>query len=296
MHIILCGRAASIFEMQERDDDSGRKEMIATGTKMAAEKGLGYEPNLVVEMSAYERKLAGGKKEVAYLAFIKKDRSRSINGQYFTNPTYADLRPHIDFLHIGGAGAGLDLDSNSRELFDQGSSENRALRREILLGNIKQLITIHIPGRTADDQRRKELLLRKHFKAAWPEIERKASLETLQDGHASLQEELEGIPPDNESVDAPLGEQPPANAQPAAAPSPEPAQGMDVLEAGPVTGEPASSGEPVRKEDNPILTAAAFAQGQRDRKRGLTKNMPPPEYAGNQEAVQAYRRGLAGKS
>src|SRR5262245_69957 len=58
-HILLCGRGASVYEFQEREED-GKKELITTGTRMAAEKGLGYEPSLLVEMTA--RQITGPKK------------------------------------------------------------------------------------------------------------------------------------------------------------------------------------------------------------------------------------------
>lgn len=50
MHVIVCGRAGTIYEYQEKDDGSGKKELISTGTKMATEKELRYEPSLLIEM------------------------------------------------------------------------------------------------------------------------------------------------------------------------------------------------------------------------------------------------------
>ena len=52
MHVIVCGRAGTIYSYQNKDDGSGKKELISTGTKMATEKELGYEPSLLIEMLA----------------------------------------------------------------------------------------------------------------------------------------------------------------------------------------------------------------------------------------------------
>jgi hypothetical protein len=49
-HMIVCGRAGNVYEYQEKDDGSGKKELITIGTKMATEKELGYEPSLLIEM------------------------------------------------------------------------------------------------------------------------------------------------------------------------------------------------------------------------------------------------------
>lgn len=307
MHVILCGRAASIFEMQEKDDDSGRKEMIAVGTKMAAEKGLGYEPNLVVEMSATEKKLPGGRKEVIYLAFIKKDRSTFINGRYFTNPSFNDFRPHVDFLNLGGTDSGIDLESNSEKLFAHKQTDDRSAQREIVLSEIGQLFTIHMPGRSAEEQKRKQLLLKKHFNAAWGEIEARMSLEDLRNGYDSLHRELENKPsryacasmlatplddavPDfevHESLRAPRAGR--------AAPPPQNA-GVEVSSpaAGRVSGQTDVDSAAGEDEDADTLDAA-FKHGERDGSNRRLAGKPPvvpKEYVGHYQLTEAYKLGF----
>ena len=49
-HIILCGRAGGTYEYQE-NEETHKKDLIQTGTKMRTEKDMGYEPSLLVEMT-----------------------------------------------------------------------------------------------------------------------------------------------------------------------------------------------------------------------------------------------------
>ena len=48
--MIVCGRAGFEYDFQEKEDGSGRKELVKTGVKMKAESEFGYEPSLLVHM------------------------------------------------------------------------------------------------------------------------------------------------------------------------------------------------------------------------------------------------------
>jgi len=48
LHIVLCGRAAFIYD--EWINEKGDKEIIKTGTKMRVESDFGYEPSFLFEM------------------------------------------------------------------------------------------------------------------------------------------------------------------------------------------------------------------------------------------------------
>ena len=194
-HIILCGRAGSVYETQERDD--GRKEMIAAGTRMAAEKGMGYEPDLLMEMTQRQVLARKGKpKTIARQATIIKDRADLIDGHVFMDPTFENFLPYIEKMNIGGAHVGIDTTRSSRELFNLGEDgrDIRPAQRRAKLGDIQDLLVLHIPGQTAVEKQRKVALLRKHFNAGWAEMEELMPLERLRAGYESLKAELEPAP------------------------------------------------------------------------------------------------------
>lgn len=191
-HIILCGREAAVYETQV-DDETGKKSMIASGTRLAAEKGLGYEPNLVVEMQAIQKVTTKpSAKSVIRRATVLKDRGRLLDGKQFDNPTFKQFLPHINMLKLGGAQVGIDLSRNSGSLFAREQrGENQATQKLIVLDEIKDLLTMRF-GSTQEDKRKKIDLLRTHFKASWAEIENAMSLTDLRLGYDSLHKELTG--------------------------------------------------------------------------------------------------------
>lgn len=218
-HIILCGRAGSIYEFQEKEG-SNRKEMISVGTRMAAEKGMGYEPSILVEMVQKQAVGRNKKKTILRTATVLKDRSDVLDGLQFDDPTFANFLPHIERLNLGGEHAGFDDSRNSEGLF-AGEREGRdtsSIRREIEIEDIKELLLKHIPGLTAADKTRKGELVRKHFGGNWVELEKLMPLAQLKAGLISLRLELE--PADTTSVlDDEIPEHAPAPQE--AAPEPE---------------------------------------------------------------------------
>ena len=75
MHVMVCGRAGTIYSYQDRDDGTGKRELIQEGTRMATEKEMGYEPSLLIEML---KKLEDHR--IVNTAIIEKDRSDRLNG------------------------------------------------------------------------------------------------------------------------------------------------------------------------------------------------------------------------
>jgi hypothetical protein len=141
-HMIVCGRAGQIYEYQDKDDGSDRKELITVGSRMATEKEMGYEPSLLIEM-VQDRK--DGK--IVNTAIVQKDRADRINGAEIELPTYGKLRAHFDALNFGGEHFGSMEQRNSRSAFsgatDEGGS-NEGRRREIALDEIKEEIIKHL--------------------------------------------------------------------------------------------------------------------------------------------------------
>jgi hypothetical protein len=194
-HIILCGRGASIYEFQEREED-GKKEMITAGTRMAAEKGLGYEPSLLIEMTA--RQVVGPRKAktIIRMATVIKDRADVLDGAQFDDPTFGNFLPHIERLNIGGTYRGIDISRTSEGLFPtEGAGRDAySARRLVVLDDTKDLLLKHIPGQSVADKQRKTDLFRKHFGCGWVEAEELAPLEQLKAGYIGLKRDLEPEP------------------------------------------------------------------------------------------------------
>lgn len=138
LHIIICGRAGNVYEYQEKDDGSGKKELITSGTKMATEKELGYEPSLLIEM---EIQRADG--EIINTAVVQKDRADKLNGKEIPFPNFEKLKPHFEALHIGGAHFESMNTRDSREMFTETGEDNfgaEIRRKSVALDEIKEEI------------------------------------------------------------------------------------------------------------------------------------------------------------
>jgi hypothetical protein len=189
LHVIVCGRAGTVYSFQT-NEDTGKKEIMATGTKMATEKELGYEPSLLIEMVKHRE---NGK--IVNRALIEKDRTDTLNGQELDYPSFQSIKPHIDFLNIGGEHFGLDQ-GDSSSLFDgdeDGSSWDHEKRtREILCEEIKALfVKYDMDGTSAAVKKNRLALLVQVFgTAAWTAIETQHS-DLLRAGLATLRSMFE---------------------------------------------------------------------------------------------------------
>lgn len=191
LHIIVNGRAGTMYEYQE--NESGKKELIQSGTRMATEKELSYEPSLLIELI---RKQLNGKESL--FAVIEKDRSDTINGKEFELMTYKDIKPHIDFINIGGTGKTVDFNKNgSGKMFegntiepqDEFASEKR--EREIACEEIKGFLELKFPGTGAEAKKQKNELINEMFKTlSWTKVENMPS-GTLKEGLKKLREKLQ---------------------------------------------------------------------------------------------------------
>jgi hypothetical protein len=175
LHVIVCGRAGTVYEYQ-KNEDNGKMELISTGTKMATEKELGYEPSLLIEMVKHRE---GGK--IINRALIEKDRTDQLNGMEIDRPTFESIKPHIDFLNIGGEHFGSLDKADSSALFDgneDGSGwDHEKRQREIFAEEIKALfVKYDMDGTSAAVKKSRLALLEQVFgTAAWTAIETQSS-------------------------------------------------------------------------------------------------------------------------
>jgi hypothetical protein len=190
VHCIVCGRAGSIYEYQ-RNDESGKMELITVGTKMATEKELGYEPSLLIEMVKHRE---GGK--IINRALVEKDRTNLLNGAEIDYPGYEQLKPHFEFLNLGGDHFDSMNQRDSSEIYED-TAENDGFgyeqkQRVIQCEVIKDLFVQHeMDGTSKDAKSARSKLLNEIFgTGSWTEIEGMRS-STLKDKVFLLKERLE---------------------------------------------------------------------------------------------------------
>lgn len=169
-HTILCGRAGFEYDFFERDD--GKRELTKTGVKMKAENETGYEPSMLVLMEKH-RDLDTGK--VWRTGSVLKDRTDTIDGMTFTDPTFENFLPHIKMLNLGGDQMGVDTDRKSDELFtDDGTPtwQHEKKQRTILCEEIKGELLKHFPSTSAADKKAKGDMLEQFFGTlSWTAVE-----------------------------------------------------------------------------------------------------------------------------
>jgi len=181
IHICICGREGDVWETVA--DEEGNEEVKKTGVKMKTETEFGYESSLLVNMKYEFDK---------HIAYVKKDRFDVLTGSKSEDkPDISFFRPHLEMLNIKGKHVEPSI---GKKIFSSGSGasyETIKRRRDAILENIKDDITLIFPSRSAEDQKNKIELLRSVFStSSWTEIEndeKKFSLNTLQEGREKIQ-------------------------------------------------------------------------------------------------------------
>lgn len=188
MHAIVCGRAGSIYEYQE-NEETGKKELITTGTKMASEKEMGYEPSLLVELS---NPVING--TLTNRGFVEKDRANLLNGKTFDFPSFNDFKPHFEFLNLGGEHFGSMETRDSAELFEGESDDGFGYekRQRVIWGEeIQGLLVKYYPSQTADAKKAKADLIEEFFGTrSWTRVESLQS-EKIKEGFFRMKTKLE---------------------------------------------------------------------------------------------------------
>lgn len=190
MHVIVCGRAGTIYEYQDKDDGSGKKELITTGTRMATEKELGYEPSLLIEMIADRHE---GK--TVNVAIVQKDRADKLNGREISMPNFDKLKPHFDALNIGGEHFGSMDKRDSQDLYgdaEESGWDSEKRNREIWLEETSNLLSKHgLGGRSEDVQKQRITILEKHFGTGSKTKMESMKADDLKTYYLSLKDDLE---------------------------------------------------------------------------------------------------------
>jgi len=204
LHVIVCGRAGSIYEYQT-NEETGKKELITSGTRMAVEKELGYEPSLLIELDPVRE---DGK--IINRAYVQKDRTATLNGNEIDAPDFEKLKSHFEFLNIGGAHFDSLDKRDSKELFHEDGSDSWTFeqrQRQIWCEEVQALLVQAHPGMTAEDKKAKAALLKAIFDTgSWTKVENMDSAK-IKAGFEELKSLLESsgrlMPPVAPTTEAP---------------------------------------------------------------------------------------------
>lgn len=198
IHTIVLGRAGYEYDMSE--DESGKKELLKTGTKMKAEGEFGYESDVLLEME----RLTDGKKTVNR-CYVLKDRTDTMNGKIIDFPKFEDFKSVIATLNIGGEHFGIDTERDSQDMFANPdySYAERKKQRDIALEELQGvLLELDLSGTSTKAQKgRMELLKEVYGTFSKTEIE-DMSAEQIRDGVEAIKNREASKAVDDKAVKA----------------------------------------------------------------------------------------------
>jgi hypothetical protein len=171
-HILMCGRAG--FEYDYYQDESGKRELAKTGIKMKAEGETGYEPSMLILMERETEMEGSSIKNIYRTGHVLKDRSNTIDGKVFRNPSFEDFLPHLNGLNVGGEHVGVDLSQSSAGIVppDIRKWEKDKIELGAVLDEIQCELTRRFPSTSNADKAGKMDFLEKHSATrSWKRLE-----------------------------------------------------------------------------------------------------------------------------
>lgn len=179
-HIIFTGRAGYEYT-DERNEETGKREIFKSGIKMKAETETAFEPDILVLMQKVQE-LLGEEKKIWREAMVVKDRTTQIDGKTFKNPTFEDFYPAIKVL----------LDGTIREMhgakipdtFSEFESKYSEIgkEREVIVAEIEGCFELMGLGTGADDKQKKVWILNQVYGVTSIEGLSKKNNATLRNG------------------------------------------------------------------------------------------------------------------
>jgi hypothetical protein len=182
----MLGRAGSTYETTE-NEDTGKQEMIKSGTKMKAEGETGYEPDFLIEMERVDFKDG-----IINRAWVVKDRSDKLMGKHFDKPTAASFKPFYDFIKLGSQHVGIS-EASSPELFSKPdwSYEEKKKRKEIAIETLQEVLTLGgLDGRSTEVNKLRTEKLIKFFGSSSKTHIESMNIEDLELGIQNLKIDL----------------------------------------------------------------------------------------------------------
>ena len=174
--IVFTGRGGFEYEKEEdqRDEATGKVkkgQFVKSGVKMKMAGETPFEPDLNIWMEREQEIRPDGELIVWREAQIMKDRSGLIDGKTFKNPTYADLRPFVQYLIDVPAGA-VAGETSSRNIAPAENYEgyDRRQQAQVALDEIKEeMLRHHGHGMDAGTKAAKQETLEKITRCVMPD-------------------------------------------------------------------------------------------------------------------------------
>lgn len=186
VHIIFTGRAGYEYDIEKTTDDRGyaKTEIHKSGIKMKAEGETAFEPDILILMEK-DFELLGDVKKLVRNATILKDRTNTIDGETFINPTFDNLLPAIKKLLHGVVKSSKVTES--KDQFDSGAAfEESKKQRDICYEEIKGLFDRMLLGTGKEEKAYKAGIIDKLYGTSSLEGLQNISLVVLQDGIKKL--------------------------------------------------------------------------------------------------------------
>ena len=184
VHIMFTGRAGYEYT-DERNEETGKREIFKSGIKMKAENETAFEPDILVLMEK-SMDLLGEKKRVSRKATIIKDRTNTIDGQTFDNPGYTEFAPAIDRLLDGKvkASQSQQIQDNFEDAEAKFSKDKRD--KEALISEVEGTFNLMGLGTSVADKKFKAATLKKIWNVVSVDLLQKLSVDDLKSGVESL--------------------------------------------------------------------------------------------------------------
>lgn len=179
-HIIFCGRAGFEYE-DEKNQETGKREIFKSGIKMKAEGETAFEPDILVLMEKVQNVLAD-KKEIYRTATIIKDRTTRIDGQTFKNPTFENFYPAISSLLDGTLKDvhGIEIPDTFHDFESKFSEMGR--QRGVAIAEIEAAFNLMGLGTGKDEKKVRPAILNQVFKVLSIEALEKQPAKVVQQG------------------------------------------------------------------------------------------------------------------
>jgi len=136
-NIVFTGRGGYEYDLEEVEEGGRtKKQFVRSGVKMKMQGETAFETDINIWMEAKEEMENGSVTKQWREAFIMKDRSTTIDGKTFVNPTYKDFKPVIDFLRTVPIGS-LAGATDTRNLAPSDLYPEKRIEREQALESIQ---------------------------------------------------------------------------------------------------------------------------------------------------------------
>lgn len=191
-HVLMTGRAGYEYE-NEKNEETGKREIYKSGVKMKVEGETAYEPDMLVMMERFEEILTKDDKKVWREATILKDRADIIDGKTIKNPSYDDFAPSVEAMLANpvSIAPGAEVEANAGILFKTEEEKFEWRReRDKALEELEALLVSVAPGQTSNEKKFKvDELMAVFGTASWTAISG-LKPDEIREGHLEIIDRL----------------------------------------------------------------------------------------------------------